>query len=831
LLAEPFAGEAAQMGTVADDLVKALLDGQTIADAKGSLGGAKWGFNLTTQNVKADVALPPPGFQAASLRTPVVGGSPGFVFAAPLSGKFSFGISGEVAGNPYVKVAGQKICCHGFTLPFHLNLASLRVTASAQMDSAQPDRPRLVHAQIDPKIRLGGGGIFPQLNISPNLVVQNGQVSLVTGLTDIGFNLDGLSARFNGDLVITLLPSDATITGGENLDAVQAAIGVPAAKRVQINLPAMGVRVSLQGSLSIKLKRVGKVSTPWKMTYGTLLPTTPEINRALHALVPPLPRDVADGPPPDSLKTNASPPVDPSAALTMEQQIVAHLAEGTVLTIDAPGPTMARPGGTTVSHYGRESDSAIWTGHYLAAESFRYARTHDPAALERLRTVLGGVKQLFDVTQDAVVIPGSGEKPQILPVLNGPGLLSRALHVSTDPIDFKKPLNTHKCYYERPEGGWSLKMGRAAAQKFGSYRELYTALRGSPIRLRAGAQITPLGTVRYGWGCGDDEPVSRDQYIGVFMGLAFANQLVDDPGVRATSQQLVHDALGYITKNHWNLVLPPDNKIKTTFLGDIDLQLALLRVGATVDPNGTSGGSSETFLQKYQKVAPASELTWIPAWFTTLEPVSGYYKFNLAHATLAPLLFLEHDPTLRANYLDAYNLLWRTVRTHKNAWFDLLHVLVQTPSQWAATANAPSAVNPGITLSAEANTVLAEWLKRRDMVAGPNGLPLNRLADPATQANLWPNDITTYSPIGGSLSCIARAALPVYARIGNGADFMWQQNPFSLAIPQSKCTPQSAPPSASEVASLPGASDPHRESPGVDYLVAYWLASYLQLTP
>jgi hypothetical protein len=81
----------------------------------------------------------------------------------------------------------------------------------------------------------------------------------------------------------------------------------------------------------------------------------------------------------------------------------------------------------------------------------------------------------------------------------------------------------------------------------------------------------------------------------------------------------------------------------------------------------------------------------------------------------------------------------------------------------------------------------------------------------------------------GPLSALGTAALPVYARIGNGADFMWQQNPFTVAIPQSKCTPASAAPTAQEVGSFPGASDPLREGPGVDYLVAYWLAAYLHV--
>ena len=54
------------------------------------------------------------------------------------------------------------------------------------------------------------------------MVVENGQLKIVTGLTNVGFALDGLSARFNGDLVITLLPSGIGADGLEDSDTVQA---------------------------------------------------------------------------------------------------------------------------------------------------------------------------------------------------------------------------------------------------------------------------------------------------------------------------------------------------------------------------------------------------------------------------------------------------------------------------------------------------------------------------------------------------------------------------------------------------------------------------------
>ncbi len=48
--------------------------------------------------------------------------------------------------------------------------------------------------------------------------------------------------------------------------------------------------------------------------------------------------------------------------------------------------------------YGTFADTAIWTGALLGAESLRYAVTRDPAALARVRALVGGLERLHDVT-------------------------------------------------------------------------------------------------------------------------------------------------------------------------------------------------------------------------------------------------------------------------------------------------------------------------------------------------------------------------------------------------------------------------------------------------
>jgi hypothetical protein len=61
-------------------------------------------------------------------------------------------------------------------------------------------------------------------------------------------------------------------------------------------------------------------------------------------------------------------------------------------------PIFASSTSETITGYTRCGDSAIWTGHYLAAESYRYSVTNDPAALANAQGALAYLTTLVDVT-------------------------------------------------------------------------------------------------------------------------------------------------------------------------------------------------------------------------------------------------------------------------------------------------------------------------------------------------------------------------------------------------------------------------------------------------
>ena len=81
-------------------------------------------------------------------------------------------------------------------------------------------------------------------------------------------------------------------------------------------------------------------------------------------------------------------------ALAISANIQArHLPFGTIID-----PVFASPSSDQIVAYTRCGDSAIWTGHYLAAEAFRYKVTRAPDALSNVTKAIAGIKSLVDVT-------------------------------------------------------------------------------------------------------------------------------------------------------------------------------------------------------------------------------------------------------------------------------------------------------------------------------------------------------------------------------------------------------------------------------------------------
>ncbi len=61
-------------------------------------------------------------------------------------------------------------------------------------------------------------------------------------------------------------------------------------------------------------------------------------------------------------------------------------------------PIFVAPDSEEILTYARCGDSALWTGHFLAAEAFRYKVTRSAEALDNIMLALHGIRTLIDVT-------------------------------------------------------------------------------------------------------------------------------------------------------------------------------------------------------------------------------------------------------------------------------------------------------------------------------------------------------------------------------------------------------------------------------------------------
>lgn len=83
-----------------------------------------------------------------------------------------------------------------------------------------------------------------------------------------------------------------------------------------------------------------------------------------------------------------------SDALSLHQRIRdRHMPYGMVMD-----PILAAHDSDDIVGYTRCGDSAIWTGHYLAAEAYRWHVTRSPEAYDNVMFALNGIRKLIDVT-------------------------------------------------------------------------------------------------------------------------------------------------------------------------------------------------------------------------------------------------------------------------------------------------------------------------------------------------------------------------------------------------------------------------------------------------
>ena len=175
-------------------------------------------------------------------------------------------------------------------------------------------------------------------------------------------------------------------------------------------------------------------------------------------------------------------------ALAIEANIQArHLPYGTIMD-----PILSLPDLSRVTDYTRCGDSAIWTGHYLAAEAYRYKVTGSTDALTNINGVISAITNLINVT--------------------GGDVLARCALPADSPY----------------------------AASISSQESANGIHNGSVF----GAPWIWVGNT------------SRDQYIGVFFGLTVTYDMVTDQTVRNWCSYLITRLLQNLLDNGWSIVMP-----------------------------------------------------------------------------------------------------------------------------------------------------------------------------------------------------------------------------------------------------------------------------------
>jgi uncharacterized protein (TIGR03437 family) len=338
-----------------------------------------------------------------------------------------------------------------------------------------------------------------------------------------------------------------------------------------------------------------------------------------------------------------------------------HLPYGTIID-----PMYASSTSNVISDYTRCGDSAIWTGHYLAAEAFRYQVTGDPVALTNVQGAIAGIQSLVNVT--------------------GTSLLARCIWPTSSPY-----------------------AASLASQE--SANGIYTN--------------TTMGDQWEG-------NTSRDQYDGVFFGLAVAYDMVNDAAVQSSISALITQMLDFLRNHAWTIVMP-NGSISDTFIGQSDQQLSFMYVGLHVNPSHYQGDSEFTNPLLTDTVA-------LPIAYDTLSN-SSYFKFNLDEINLYDLVRLDTSSNQSMD-VGAYNVLWNYVGDQQNAFFNMITRALQG-------ANA--------TRDSNTITMLNQWLTRP-------------IRDPYV-------DLEGQFPACGSAS---EACSPVPVPLRPTTDFLWQRDPYML---------------------------------------------------
>ncbi len=438
-----------------------------------------------------------------------------------------------------------------------------------------------------------------------------------------------------------------------------------------------------------------------------------------------------------------------------------------------------------------QPDSALWTGVYLAGESFRYAVARKLAQTSQ------------DADERALALADQAEAKARIDEMVA------KFHIL---INISKSWHPRACGAADPPGGV-----HSCGVTDGEAGILWRACFPEGVPSWMQGQGAQAGKMIFGplhwdepnpwnadtWWCEDG--TSRDQHAGATFGLLTAFDLVgaDDPALRHQIRDDILTLTGYLWRHGWT-VFKPNTFLSTTGSENFIFPLFVInpqprlnmtqaaRHVATIDGDAVQAATWEgIWHQELAAMGPNLPTEYLLA---IESPHGGYYNFNLNHLTNFNVLRLEPDGPV-ADYLRrTFAIIDATTRDDVNAHFEAVtYGLTGEPARFDL-----------------AQRHLKEWLQLRASLATPAqnssrcGTTLVCMQEDAV-------DMHQATPVGsldwtipGQRTTVRSATpLPVTKR-ARGEDFLWQRSPYKLD----------------------GAANPFEREPGIDFLTPYWMLRY-----
>jgi hypothetical protein len=265
-----------------------------------------------------------------------------------------------------------------------------------------------------------------------------------------------------------------------------------------------------------------------------------------------------------------------------------------------------------------------------------------------------------------------------------------------------------------------------------------------------------------------DENISRDQHDGFMMGCSAVYSWIDDPTLRDQAGTLIDRVVDFLNSTGWNALMRNGQVSAPFWQSPADI------VAFTAAAEDTNPRRYELMRDELGQVAA---FDWIGTFISTLDPINGYFKWNLGH---------------ESDFIASFQIMRNCVGFHRNPWFN------------------------GVAAALDASTrptwgpIVADDMYRL-VSRGRRDYSVTNSTNPAIQKGTYsaglqvPGGTSLFGisiPLGTAPETVAQYPVPVDMR--PVSDFEWQRCPFDLD----------------------GSGDPHHEEAGVDFVVPYWTGRY-----